>query len=148
MDRESLRKIELDRTKEEIAIERALRKIEMEKALKKSESDESDFREIVKISRKEGDEELEEINENGIDKEREEMERALEKIDDSVYYKIVKLIIRKDHLCKASSENDFELIHKIILEEQKFMKENGIKKDVFDYLLKKMQGYLWYSGYV
>ena len=130
MDRESLRKIELDRIKEEIAIERALRKIEMEKALRKSESDESDFREIVKIIRKEGDEELEEeINENGIDKEREEMERALEKINDSVYHKIVKLIIRKDHLCKASSENDFELINKIILEEQKFMKENGIKKD-------------------
>ena len=34
MNRESLRKIELDRIKEEIAIERALRKIEMEKALK------------------------------------------------------------------------------------------------------------------
>ena len=79
----------------------------MEKALEKS--DESDFYEIVKIIRKEGDEEMEEeINENGIDKEREEMERALEKIDDSVYYEIVKLIIRKDHLCKASSENDFE----------------------------------------
>ena len=90
----------------ELEIERALRKIAMEKALEKS--DESDFYEIVKIIRKEGDEEMEEeINENGIDKEREEMERALEKID-SVYYEIVKLIIRKDHLCKASSENDFE----------------------------------------
>ena len=91
----------------ELEIERALRKIAMEKALEKS--DESDFYEIVKIIRKEGDEEMEEgKNENGIDKEREEMERALEKIDDSVYYEIVKLIIRKDHLCKASSENDFE----------------------------------------
>ena len=91
----------------ELEIERALQKIAMEKALEKS--DESDFYEIVKIIRKEGDEEMEEeINENGIDKKREEIERDLEKIDDSVYYEIVKLIIRKDHLCKASSENDFE----------------------------------------
>ena len=109
------------------------------------ENDESDFYEIVKIIRKEGDELDLGIYENGID---DEMERALEKIDDSVYYEIVKLIRRKGHLCKASSENDFELIYTIILEGQKFMKENGIKKDVFDYLLKKMQGYLWYSGYV
>ena len=108
------------------------------------ENDESDFYEIVKIIRKEGDELDLGIYENGID---DEMEIALEKIDDFVYYEIVKLIIRKDHLCKASSENDFELTHTIILEEQKFMKENGIKIEVFDYLLKKMQGYLWYSGY-
>ena len=147
MDRASLRKIELDRIKEEIAIKRALRKIEMEKALKKS--DESDFREIVKIIRKEGDEELEEeINENGIDKEIEEMERALEKIDNSVYYEIVKLI-RKDKIWKARSINKLkEVVLEIILEDKKFMKENGIKKDVFDYLLKKMKWYLCYSGYV
>ena len=91
----------------------------------------------------------EEINENGIDKEREEMERALEKFDDSVYYEIVKLIRRKGHLWKAKSKNELgEVVFKIILEEQKFMKENGIKKDVFNYLLKKMGGYLYYSGYV
>ena len=77
------------------------------------------------------------------------MERALEKIDDSVYCEIVKLIIREDNLCKARLENELgEVVFKINLEKQKFMKENGIKKDVFDYLLKKMQGYLWYSGYV
>ena len=129
MDRESLRKIELDRIKEEIAIERALRNIEMEKALKKSEGDESDFREIVKIIRKEGDESEKEINENGIDKEIEEMERALEKIDDSVYYEIVKLIIRKDKIWKARSINKLkEVVLEIILEDKKFMKENGIKK--------------------
>ena len=139
MDRRALEK--------ELAMERAFRKFEMERALEKS--DESDYYEIVKIIRKEGDNELEEeINENGIDKERDEMERALEKIDDSVYYEIVKLIIREDNLWKVISENDFELIHKINLEKQKFMKKNGIKKDVFDYLLKKMQGYLWYGGYV
>ena len=46
MDRSSLEK--------ELEIERALRKIEVKKALEKS--DESDFREIVKIIRKEGDE--------------------------------------------------------------------------------------------
>ena len=100
----------------------------MEKALEKC--DESDFYEIVKIIKKEGDKELEEeINENGIDKEREEMERALEKIDDSVYYEIIKLIMRKDHLWKAKSKNELgEVVFKIILEDQKFMKENGIKK--------------------
>ena len=117
----------------------------MERALEKS--DESDYYELVKIIRK-GDELKNKINENGIDKERDEMERALEKIDDSVYYEIVKLIIRKDKIWKARSINNFEVVLKIILEDQKFMKENGIKKDVFDYLLKKMEGYLYYSGYI
>ena len=59
----------------------------------------------------------EEINENGIDKEIEEMERALEKIDDSVYYEIVKLIIRKDKIWKARSINKLkEVVLEIILE--------------------------------
>ena len=76
------------------------------------------------------------------------MERALEKINDSVYYEIVKFI-RKDHLWKAKSKNELkEVVLEIILEDKKFMKENGIKKDVFDYLLKKMKWYLCYSGYV
>ena len=88
---------------------RALRKIEMKKALEKS--DESNFREIVKIIRKEGDEFEKEINENDIDKERDEMERALEKIDYSVYYKIVKFIIRKDKIWKARLEkNELEVV--------------------------------------
>ena len=125
----------------------ALRKIEMKKALEKSY--ESGFREIVKIIRKEGDEFEKEINENDIDEERDEVERALEKIDDSLHYKIVKFIIRKNKKWQARLENDeFELVLEINLEKQKFMKENGIKKDIFDYLLKKMQWYLWYSGYV
>ena len=127
----------------ELEIERALRKIAMDRSLEKS--DESDFYGIVKIIRKEDELDLG-IYENGID---DEMERALEKIDYSVYYKIAKLIIKKDYLWKASSENELgEVVLNIILKKQKFMKENGIKKDVFDYLLKKMEGYLWYSGYV
>ena len=69
------------------------------------------------------------------------MERALEKIDDSVYYKIVKFIIRKDKKWKARLENDeLEVVLEINLEKQKFMKENCIKKDIFDYLLKRWNG--------
>ena len=63
----------------ELEIERALQKIAMEKALEKS--DESDFYEIVKIIRKEGDEEMEEeINENGIDKKEKKLREIWKKL--------------------------------------------------------------------